>query len=112
MVETDSQKLAVLAENFLAQQLIAFADQEMAKLSYLRSANGEREIDFILEMPEGIIPIEVKASEKVSVSDARHIVWFASQTTKFQFGMVVYLGKEQFQLAENVFAVPMAALWQ
>lgn len=113
MVLKDLQKLAVLTENFVAQQLISFADQQMAKLSYLRSANGEREIDFILELANGeLIPIEVKASERVTASDARHILWFANQSADFRFGMVIYLGKEQFELAENVFAIPMSALWE
>jgi predicted AAA+ superfamily ATPase len=113
MALRDPQILAVLAENFLAQQMMSFADQTFSKLSYLRTANGDREIDFILETQEGdLIPIEVKASQKVTAPDARHIKWFAEQSSQFKFGMVVYLGQEQFELQKDIYAVPISALWQ
>lgn len=113
MALKDPQILAVLAENFLAQQMMSFADQEFAKLSYLRTSNGDREIDFILETQNGeLIPIEVKSSQRVTASDARHINWFSKQSANYKFGVVIYLGKEQFELQQGIYAVPISALWQ
>ncbi|MFT5367599.1 MAG: putative AAA+ superfamily ATPase [Candidatus Latescibacterota bacterium] len=45
-------------ENYVAQQLIA-AGQE--KLFYWRSKGGKAELDFLCEIGEGIVPLEVKA---------------------------------------------------
>ena len=112
-VEAKPELLGVLAENFVAQQLMPFVDAEFARLSYLRTDSGDREIDFVLELADSnLIAIEVKASESVSKNDARHIDWFEAQSSQFKLGIVFYLGSEQFPLSNNIWAVPISSLWQ
>ena len=48
-----------LAENYVAQQLIAFLGRE--ELYYWRSKGGKAEIDFLIELEDRIYPFEVKS---------------------------------------------------
>lgn len=112
LVLNKNELLGHLAENFVAQQLMPAVDLNFAKLSYLRTGSGDKEIDFLLETKTGVIPIEVKAKETVSITDAKHIQWFAETSKDFQFGILFYLGNSQFELAKDIYAVPIGSLWQ
>ena len=48
-----------LAENYVAQELIAYLGSE--KLYYWRSEGGKAEIDFLIELEDHIYPLEVKS---------------------------------------------------
>jgi len=48
-----------LAENYIAQELIAFLGRE--ELYYWRSEGGKAEIDFLIELEDRIYPLEVKS---------------------------------------------------
>lgn len=48
-----------LAENYVAQELIAFGGGE--ELYYWRSVGGKAEIDFLIELEDHIYPLEVKS---------------------------------------------------
>ena len=112
MVLDKPELLGALAETFVAQQLMPMVDSSFAKLSYFRTSAGDREIDFMLELSEGLIPIEVKAREAVYPRDAKHIQWFAKSSKDFKFGAVFYLGSELYELAKDIYAVPIASLWK
>ena len=112
LVLSKPELLGALAENFVAQQLMPLVDSFSATLSYLRTGSGDREIDFMLELDGAVIPIEVKATNTVTLNDAKHIQWFSKSSEAFKFGIVFYLGDRQFELAENIHAVPIASLWK
>lgn len=112
LVLNKNELLGSLAENFVAQQLMPFVDETFSSLSYLRTSSGDKEIDFMLEINNRIIPIEVKAKENISLQDAKHIDWFSKSSKEFLFGLVFYLGDKQFELSEDIYAVPIGSLWQ
>ncbi|HOP26605.1 MAG TPA: ATP-binding protein [Candidatus Sabulitectum sp.] len=56
-----------LTEQFVLQQLLSLGIEP----SYWSAAKGNAEIDFLLQMPSGIIPLEVKAAENLQAKSLR-----------------------------------------
>jgi predicted AAA+ superfamily ATPase len=74
----------------------------------------KREIDFIVESRQGaLLAIEVKSGSMVSVSDCRHINWLRERVKEKQTftGIILYSGENTLPLGPDVYAVPLAALW-
>jgi predicted AAA+ superfamily ATPase len=75
-------------------------------LYFYRTAAG-MEVDFLLAGERGIIPIEVKSSERVTSSDGRNVETFLTEHPKAaQTGLVIYPGNEMIELRKNVWGVP------
>ena len=63
-----------LFETWVFHKMSVIASVLGGELFYLRKQGGmEREIDFIFEIDGEIYPIEVKASEKVTLKDAENM---------------------------------------
>jgi predicted AAA+ superfamily ATPase len=78
------------------------------KLSYFRTKTGV-EVDFVVEHGETLIPIEVKWTDRPTLSDARHLKGFlAEHPKKAPIGYVVCQCKRPLELAPNIRAIP----WQ
>ena len=76
---------------------------------YWRTATGV-EVDFVIETPNRLLPIEIKASARVSPADARGIETFLDDYPDLtDGGLLLYGGKEAFQLTRRVLAAPW---WQ
>ena len=59
-----------------------------------------------------IVGIEIKASGKVSRSDARHLVWLSeAMGARFAAGLVMHTGHDTFELADRIVAAPISTLW-
>jgi uncharacterized protein len=75
-------------------------------LFFYRSAGG-LEIDFLICGSGIILPIEVKASEKVSYADGRTLEHFIAEHKKTSpLGIIVYRGKIVQEIRKNIWAVP------
>jgi predicted AAA+ superfamily ATPase len=86
-------------------------------LSQYRDYKG-REIDFLVENDNGeLLGVEVKAGSMVSKKDCRHMTWFRDNIAKNIakdkrfIGVVLYTGDTTLPLGENMYAVPIGALW-
>lgn len=76
------------------------------EIFYYRTSGG-MEIDFILCAEEIFLPIEVKASGKVSYADARNLESFLNEHKKAApFGLVIYPGRALEEIRKNIWAVP------
>jgi predicted AAA+ superfamily ATPase len=65
------------------------------------------EVDFLLAGERGIIPIETRSSERVTVSDGRSVETFLAEHPKAaRIGLVVYPGNELVELRKNLWSVP------
>ena len=74
----------------------------------------KREIDFIVKNDVGdLLGIEVKSGSAVSRDDVRHMAWFKNNIAKERefIGIVLYAGEETLPLGDDMYAVPIAALW-
>jgi predicted AAA+ superfamily ATPase len=86
--------------------------QRQGELYFYRTRSG-LEIDLLLQIPQGIIGIEIKGRKKVSASDCRAMKEIAARLgSEWLGGMVVYRGLEIKQLGTpNLWAVPSFRLF-
>src|SRR5262249_49937677 len=76
------------------------------RLGYWRTTDGA-EVDFILETPKEVIPIEVKYTKNPRPADASGIEHFlARQPRKARRGFVVCRCPRPEQLSRHVLAIP------
>lgn len=127
----DSGLLAVM-RNLTAEQILrertpfgpileTFVFSELSKLSdwsdehYIFSHFRDRrqnEVDFVLEDLSGrTVGIEVKAAATVSSSDFSGLRQLAIACDQFVTGIVLYDHDRVVSFGENMFAIPISALW-
>ncbi len=76
------------------------------EILYWRTASGQ-EVDFVIETPKRLVPIEVKAAARVTPADARGLEAFLDEYKGAADGaLLVYTGSEAFPLTRRVLAVP------
>lgn len=95
-------------ENLVLTDLLAWRDAQVDPplLHYWRTATGE-EVDFVIEQGDVLLPIEVKASETVTVADARHLRSFrAEYGGQARSALLLYDGDRTFWLTDDVLATP------
>ncbi|MEP7000060.1 MAG: ATP-binding protein [bacterium] len=95
-------------ENVVLHDLLAWRDttQERAEITYWRTAAGE-EIDFVIEAGGRLLPIEVKATTRPRLSDAKHLRSFrAEYGARAHAGLLLHAGSTIEWLAPDVLAVP------
>lgn len=83
------------------------------ELFHYRDVN-KHEVDLVLERRGGeIVAIEVKASATTSRSDARGIANLKERVgPRFVAGFVIYTGRHYLPLGEDIWALPVASLWE
>jgi uncharacterized protein len=95
-------------ENLVLMDILAWRDTQARRPEalYWRTASGE-EVDFVIETPSRTIPIEVKASTRVSPSDARGLESFLQEYADSSDGaLLLYGGAETLPLTTRVLAAP------
>lgn len=114
-IQVDGPLLGRMLEGLVFMQLRAevLAAESPMKIFHLRTSNGRQEIDFVVEGPGGgVVGIEVKASTRVTSRDARHLRWLKAQSPKeWRGGVVLHAGPDSFALDDDIWALPIAALW-
>lgn len=102
-------------ENYIATELVKQLSFQSRKtvLYHFRTSDG-KEIDFILENPDGsVIAIEIKRKETVTINDFSGIQLLKKLSPKvFKGGVVLYTGKEVAPFGNNLWAVPVHLLWE
>lgn len=95
-------------ENLVLIDLVAWRDIEPRRpeVLYWRTATGQ-EVDFVVETPRRLLPIEVKASRRISPSDTRGLEAFLDEYPDRTDGaLLLYGGKETYRLSKGILAVP------
>ena len=114
-VSMNMDRSGKLIETFVFQELAAHIDVENKYRLFQYRDRLDREIDFLVEREDGaLLGIEVKAGHNVSIDDFKAQKWFADNilTGKNPYtGVVLYSGDRTIRFAENMLAVPTAALW-
>lgn len=76
------------------------------KLYYWRTSGGA-EVDCVLDLGGQIIPIEIKASKTISLSEIKGLKIFLEDYKKIaKHGYVITMGEKKEKLAENITAIP------
>ena len=112
----DVDLLGRIVDTYVAAQLRPELElfTPQARLFHLRDANGDHEIDLIIEYADGgVIAIEVKASAAPDRNDGRHLRWLQNAIgPKFRRGIVFHTGPRSFQYEPDIWYLPIAAFWE
>ncbi len=104
--------LGNLFESLVALCLRVYAQPSMARVSHLRTKNGDHEVDFIVEAPDHrIVAMEVKLSPDINDSDVKHLQWLSNNLgTRLADMVVLTTGKYAYRRKDGVAVVPLALL--
>lgn len=104
-----------LLKNFVATELQKLMSRSgyRLRLSHYRE-DRSYEVDFVLERGRRhTVGIEVKASTTLSTADAKGLLRLGEKRqTPGYLGVLLYGGGEVMPFGEDVWAVPIAALWR
>jgi predicted AAA+ superfamily ATPase len=95
-------------ENLILCDLLAFRDAQIDRpeLLFWRTSTGE-EVDLVIEWQGRLLPIEVKASTRPQLADARGLLAFRAEYPEQTLtGLVLHAGSEIEWLAPGVLAAP------
>jgi len=104
----ESEPRGAHLENMVLTDLLAWRDLQSRRpeVLYWRTATGI-EVDFVVETPDRLLPIEVKASARVTTADAKGLEAFLDDYPDLTDGaLLVHGGDETFPLTRRVLAVP------
>jgi predicted AAA+ superfamily ATPase len=95
-------------ENLVLTDLLAWRDLQARRpeVLYWRTATGV-EVDFVVETPERLLPIEVKAAARVTTADAKGLEIFLDEYADLaDGGLLLHGGEAVFPLTRRVLAAP------
>jgi predicted AAA+ superfamily ATPase len=95
-------------ENLVLTDLLAWRDSQIPRpeILYWRTTNGE-EVDFVLEWKGRVLPVEVKATSRPRLTDARGLQAFRAEYPDLsRAGLLLHTGTETGWIAEGVLAAP------
>ena len=79
--------------------------QKRADIFHYRT-NDKKEIDFIIEVDNEILAIEVKQNSSVKKEDFKHIIDLQNRYDKKCLGVVFYTGDMVVEFSDNLVAIP------
>lgn len=95
-------------ENLVLHDLLAWRDARLdrAEICYWRTASGE-EVDFVIEVADRLLPIEVKSHARPRLSDAAHLQSFQREYgERARTALLLHAGHTLEWLAPGVLAAP------
>jgi uncharacterized protein len=100
-----------LFEAFIYHHLKVWASLKVPGpgIYYWRLRTGE-EVDFVVEVDNEIIPIEVKAKKEVGYGDIRNLLEFLSAYPQTKNCLLIYCGDKVIKLSDKIFAVPYSMI--
>lgn len=104
----ESEPRGAHLENLVATDLLAWSSAADGRPSILhwRTSSGA-EVDFVVETPARLLPIEVKSSTRIRPADARHLRTFLTEYEDLADGaLLLYDGDETLWLERGVLATP------
>ncbi len=104
-----------LLETFVFQEMRRQASAHDVPVSFFHFRDKDNaEVDIVLEQgAKAVAGIEVKASSTVTASDFRGLRKLeAAAGSRFAAGVVLYDGESVVGFADDLFAVPIRALWE
>ena len=104
----ESEPRGAHLENLVLMDLLAWRDVQarQPEILYWRTATGH-EVDFLIETPKRLLPIEVKTAARVGPSDARSLEAFLDDyKDRSDGGLLLHGGRDTFQATRRVLAAP------
>ena len=104
----ESEPRGAHLENLVLTDLFAWRDLQAPRpeILYWRTATGI-EVDFVIERPDRLLPVEVKAAARVTPADAKGLEAFLDEYPDLTDGaLLLHGGDEIFPLTRRVLAAP------
>ncbi len=104
----ESEPRGAHLENLVLTDLLAWRDLQARRpeVLYWRTATGI-EVDFVIETPHRLLPVEVKASNRFTTADAKGLEAFLEEYSDLSDGaLLLHGGSETFPLTCRVLATP------
>lgn len=96
-----------IAETYVCQNMQAWlsAHYPEARLTHYRAHSGH-EVDFVVEIGQTVVAVEVKAASRVDSRDVKGLQAFLATESRCKAGVVFYQGTEILPLGDRMWAVP------
>lgn len=109
-IPRDGAFLGALFESLTTLSVRVFAQAAEADVFHLRSQDGRREVDLIIEGRAGeIIALEVKLSATVDDDDVKHLRWLGEAIgDRLQAAVVITTGAHAYRRKDGICVVPLA----
>lgn len=104
--------LGPLFESLVTLSVRVYAQPAEARVLHLRTRNGDREVDLIVERGDGrVLAMEAKLSPVVRDADVRHLLWLRERLgSTLLDAVVVTTGPEAYRRPDGIAVVPAALL--
>jgi predicted AAA+ superfamily ATPase len=108
----DGPLLGALFESLVTLSTRVYAQAARARVSHLRTRNGDHEVDLIVERRDGrILAIEAKLAATPNDRDVRHLHWLARQIgSDLLDAIVITTGPYAYRRPDGIAVVPAALL--
>lgn len=103
-----------LLESFVVNQImpaVQWSKMHPDCFYWRETGSNPKEVDLVLSFRGNLVGVEVKSSSMVNRNDFKGLVALA-QKPEFKSGYVVYLGQKIMQWSNNLYAIPLSALWE
>ncbi|MDN3505651.1 MAG: ATP-binding protein [Simkaniaceae bacterium] len=112
-LQNDPSLCGKILETFIFNELQKQQSWSSTKFNIFHFRDGDKEVDFVLEKSDGtIIGIEVKNARSPIGNASKGLHYLKSiAKEKFFRGIVLHLG-EQIQCVDDIWYVPIQALWE
>lgn len=113
-IETDRVLFGQLLESFVAAQIVPetqWSVKHPDAFYWRESGKHPKEVDLVLVHDHELIGIEVKSRDTVERSDCAGLAELKAADSRFRRGFVLYTGKATVRLADDMWALPVSALW-
>ena len=104
---SETEPRGVHLENLVLTDLLSWAGATRSRpnLLHWHTVTGA-EVDFAVELPDRLLPIEVKAAKRVGHRDARHLLTFLDDYPEAPGALLIYSGNETFWIDRRILAAP------
>jgi predicted AAA+ superfamily ATPase len=108
----DGALLGALFESLLALSVRVYAQAARARVSHMKTRNGDHEVDLVVERRDGrILAIEVKLAAVPHDRDVRHLHWLAQHIgSDLLDAVIITTGPYAYRRPDGIAVVPAALL--
>lgn len=111
-IPRDGTLLGALFESLVTLSVRVYAQSAEASVAHLRTVNGDREIDLIVDRGDGrVVAIEVKLASSPRDSSIRHLKWLEERMgSDLLDAIVITTGAEAYRRKDGIAVVPAVLL--
>jgi len=111
-INPPQQHLGSLLEQFVGLELLRLINlvNKRAKVHFWRDVYGN-EVDWVVNFPDQLIPIEVKLTATPNLYDAKHLQTFLAEYDNVKEAYIICTTPHKLKLADRIYALPWQELW-